>query len=150
MYDTFTKFNCRYAMSLNDVLVQKKTGDEVLTFRNKKTPFTLSNFWQWAFSDLVSNTLRGQFAEFIVATALGIEQDIREEWGAYDLLTEEGISIEVKSASFFKHGNRMVYLRYRLRFQKNNIGMMIWRNILQSGGLMFMSYVYCLQLMLLL
>jgi len=60
-------------MSLNDVLVNKKTGDEVLTFRNKKTSFKLLNFWQWAFSDLVSNTLRGKLAGFIVATALDIE-----------------------------------------------------------------------------
>ncbi|MFN2502624.1 MAG: hypothetical protein ABR530_11560, partial [Pyrinomonadaceae bacterium] len=54
-------------------------------------------------SDLLSNATRGRFAEFIVANALGLTLDaIRDEWGAYDLETPEGIKIEVKSAAYIQ------------------------------------------------
>lgn len=46
-------------------------------------------FWKWAFSDFLSNTLRGVLAEFIVATALGCAHRPRTEWDAYDLVADE-------------------------------------------------------------
>jgi hypothetical protein len=42
-------------------------------------------------------------AEFIVASALGIDLSIpREEWSAWDLTSPEGIQIEVKSAAYLQ------------------------------------------------
>lgn len=39
-------------------------------------------------SDLVSNSIRGKLAEFIVAKALGVDTNMaRDEWQSYDLLT---------------------------------------------------------------
>lgn len=47
--------------------------------------------------------MRGQFAEFIVGAAMGLNvKNIRDAWGAYDLKTETGIKIEVKSASYIQ------------------------------------------------
>jgi len=64
---------------------------------------TLLDFWIWSASDLVSNTTRGILAEFIVASALGINlESIRDEWGAYDLQTQDGITVEVKSAAYIQ------------------------------------------------
>ena len=60
------------------------------------------DFWRWCCSDLVSNATRGIFAEFLVASALGLATGVRDEWGAYDLRTEDGITVEVKSAAYLQ------------------------------------------------
>jgi hypothetical protein len=41
-------------------------------------------------------------AEYIVAKALDIDNKVRIEWDAYDLKTEDGIKIEVKSAAYLQ------------------------------------------------
>jgi hypothetical protein len=80
----------------------RKDGSEI--FRDGVTPldFNLLEFWQWYCSDLVSNALRGCLAEFLVAQALGIANGIRAEWDPYDLSTQEGLTIEVKSAAYLQ------------------------------------------------
>jgi hypothetical protein len=79
--------------------VTLKTGSEPLSTTGK----TLLDFWKWNSSDLVSNTTRGRFAEFIVASALNIDLTIpRDEWSAWDLTSPEGIKIEVKSAAYLQ------------------------------------------------
>ena len=50
-----------------------KTGDEAIQFRGENTGLCLRDFWSWAYSDLLDNTLRGSFSEFLVAAALGID-----------------------------------------------------------------------------
>lgn len=61
------------------------------------------DFWKWSVSDILSNATRGRFAEFIVATATNIDiKQVREEWGAFDLETTDGIKIEVKSAAYLQ------------------------------------------------
>lgn len=60
---------------------------------------TVLDFWQWASSDLLSNAARGTLAEFLVAAALGLGRTTRVEWDAFDLVTPEGLRIEVKSAA---------------------------------------------------
>ena len=37
-------------------------------------------FLAWAYGDLLTNTTRGVLAEYIVATALGIDDTKRVEW----------------------------------------------------------------------
>lgn len=72
-----------------------KTGGEKLAFKDKSLAFSLLDFWRWGFSDILSNATRGIFAEFIVATAAKIDlNEVRDEWGAFDLVTSEGIKIE--------------------------------------------------------
>lgn len=66
-------------------------------------PFSILDFWRWSVSDLVSNATRGILAEFIVATALEIPlNSIRDEWAAWDLTTNDGIKVEVKSAAYIQ------------------------------------------------
>jgi hypothetical protein len=61
------------------------------------------DFWRWSASDLLSNTARGVFAEFIVASALGCPlEGVREGWAAFDLLSLEGIKVEVKSSAYLQ------------------------------------------------
>jgi hypothetical protein len=61
----------------------------------------VSDFWQFALSDLRMNNARGYLAEFLVGKALRIERLTRVEWDAYDLLYGD-ITIEVKSSAFLQ------------------------------------------------
>src|SRR5688500_3044284 len=80
-----------------------RTGKEKLRIAERTLDLSVLDFWRWSASDLLSNATRGRFAEFIVAHALGISFDeIRDEWGAFDLLTPQGIKVEVKSASYIQ------------------------------------------------
>jgi hypothetical protein len=89
------------AEDLGRVLPTRKTGAEFLHESGQSIGPTFLEFWRWSASDLVSNSTRGVLAEFIVGSALGVPLDgSRDEWAAYDLLTPEGIKVEVKSAAY--------------------------------------------------
>lgn len=80
-----------------------KNGNEELFFNEKSVGFSVLDFWQWSVSDLLSNATRGRFAEFIVGTSVGLNsQNLRDEWDAYDITSDKGIKIEVKSASYIQ------------------------------------------------
>lgn len=63
-------------------------------------------FWQWAHSDFLSNAQRGILAEYIVGKALNCLSEKRIEWDAHDLVTYEGIRVEVKSAAYIQSWNQ--------------------------------------------
>ncbi len=67
---------------------------------------TLGDFWAWGYSNILTNNLRGVFAEFLVGTALGVVRDSqRVEWDEFDLLyTYKGKNkgIEVKSSAYLQ------------------------------------------------
>lgn len=95
-----------------------KSGEEELFSQQKSLPFKLFDFWRWNSSDLLSNATRGRFAEFVVATAMGIRLDIpRDEWAAYDLVTPEGIKIEVKSAAYVQswHQDKLSKISFSIK-----------------------------------
>lgn len=88
---------------LGKVHATPKTGNEKLVYNNNALDFSLIDFWRWSASDLLSNATRGIFAEFIVATATKINlRQVRDEWGAFDLETHDGIKIEVKSSAYIQ------------------------------------------------
>lgn len=90
-------------MEFPRILQQPRPGNEPLHFDGQNLGISVIDFWRWSLSDLLSNATRGRFAEFIVAKALDIMFDqIRDEWGAYDLLTPEGIKVEIKSAAYIQ------------------------------------------------
>jgi len=62
----------------------------------------LLEFWEWAHSDIMSNTERGRLAEFIVSKAVGSTSDHRIEWDIYDVKTPDGITIEVKTSAYLQ------------------------------------------------
>lgn len=80
---------------------KRKTGHEIFTGLGNDE-LHLKDFWQWSSSDLVSNATRGILAEFLVATALGLNHGVRNEWDPYDLKTETGVKVEVKSAAYLQ------------------------------------------------
>jgi len=77
------------------------TGLEPFTFHGNETGITLNDFWSWAFSDLLNNTLRGVMAEFLVSSTLPSDK-CRIDWTPYDLISPTGRRIEVKSAAYLQ------------------------------------------------
>lgn len=79
------------------------TGDEHLKFDGMPINRLLSDFWRWHSSDLLNNTLRGAFAEFIVSTALDIDLTTSHiDWEAYDIRGGGGERIEVKCGAYLQ------------------------------------------------
>lgn len=65
------------------------------------TGHTVGDFWQWAYSDILNNRNRSVFAEYLIATALGVLDGVREEWDGCDLRYAD-LRIEVKSSSYLQ------------------------------------------------
>lgn len=84
---------------------RQMTGDEHIMFDDMPTGYLLSDYWAWNASDLLNNTLRGSFCEFIVSAALGIDlSGVNEDWTPYDILMpgDPSIRIEVKSSAYLQ------------------------------------------------
>jgi len=69
----------------------------------------LKHFWEWSASDLISNATRGILAEFLVAAAIGQSDGVRREWDAYDLQTDSGLKLEVKSSAYLQSWHQRDY-----------------------------------------
>jgi len=103
---------CKYP----PIETKKKTGNE--QFLNAGSDvYTLRDFWAWAYSDLVDNTERGKLAEFIVAMALGITEGISGSWDKYDLLSKEGIRVEVKTSAYLQSWSQQNLSKIRFGIQ---------------------------------
>ena len=87
---------------LKEIEITKHSGEEKFRDGSNNLDFNLLSFWQWSSSDVVSNYTRGILAEYMVGKALGCikDDDVRDEGRAYDLDTQAGVRIEVKSAAY--------------------------------------------------
>lgn len=94
-------------------MTRQRTGDENITFNDMPIGYHLSDYWRWNSSDLLNNTLRGSFCEFVVSSALDIDlSGVNDDWGAYDVTfphewQQDGddrdiIRIEVKSGAYIQ------------------------------------------------
>jgi hypothetical protein len=81
---------------------------------------TVGDFWSWAYSDIMGNLNRSVFAEFVVASALGIHDKCRIEWYAYDL-SYQGKKIEVKCSAHLQswQENTPSLIRYDIAKKKS-------------------------------
>jgi len=80
----------------------ENSGKEPLHINGQQLDKNLLSFWQWCRFNILSNALRGILAEYIVSIDIGCEQQIREEWDSYDLITPDGIKVEVKSSGYIQ------------------------------------------------
>lgn len=89
----------------------RKSGDEPITFLGEPAGCSVKDFWSWNCSDLLDNTLRGEYAEFIVAAALKLNiSSQRVSWDPWDLTyplawvdaagRRQDVRIEVKSSAY--------------------------------------------------
>lgn len=72
----------RYMKDISDINLPEirciqKTGEERLSFLGSDAGCCLLDFWKWCGSNVLSNAVRGKFAEFIVGMA---ENRKAEEW----------------------------------------------------------------------
>ena len=81
---------------------ERLSGIELIIDENGQTVSNVQDFWRWAYSDIIGNAERGALAEYIVACALGINHSVRTAWDRYDLLTEDGIAVEVKTSGYLQ------------------------------------------------
>ncbi len=96
-------------MKLPKIIAQKKEGKEKFEYNNENLEFNLKDFWSWNQSDLIENRTRGILAEFIVKQALEIKSENRVEWDDYDLTSNTGKKIEIKSAAYIQSWNQNDY-----------------------------------------
>lgn len=89
--------------------VTRLTGNEQFKSTGLKK-FSVLDFWQYGFSSLNSNVLRGALAEFIVENALkeSTKEEVRSPWGDYDVLYD-GKKIEVKCSSYIQDWDQTDY-----------------------------------------
>lgn len=107
---------------IHPTTADRLTGDEPF----QGVDATVQEFWAFAMSDLRMNNIRGYLAEFLVAKAVGATGP-RVEWDAYDVLTPEGIRVEVKSAGYLQ-----VWAQRRL--SRVSFGSMKGRTWTPEGG----------------
>ena len=87
----------------NAFATHRLTGHEPFTHAGQGTGQDVGGFWSWACSDLLSNSMRGVLAEYIVGLALDVVHDgTRLEWDATDLRTADGLRVEVKSSAYLQ------------------------------------------------
>ena len=73
----------------------------------------VGDFWAWAYSDILTNTSRGTFAEFLVGKALGVVEKVRPTgWEDFDL-SYGGWKIEVKASAYVQSSSAGPYGRER-------------------------------------
>lgn len=83
--------------------MEQLTGNEEFTLHGTSTGLTISDYWSWAYSDLLNNTYRGVMAEFLVYSSLNTTiTQIREDWFPFDVTSPSGRRIEVKSAAYLQ------------------------------------------------
>ena len=122
-----------------------RTGQERLSHNGHSLQYSLLDFWRWSVSDIMSNATRGIFAEFIVATAINLEQTgVRDEWAAYDLETPEGIKLEIKSCAYLQtwHQEKLSSIKFSIkeaRYWDSNTG-----RYSESAKRHVDVYVFCL------
>jgi hypothetical protein len=64
--------------------------------------WTVGDFWAWAYSDILANTARGIFAEFLVGVALDSVESVRPTgWEDFDIRYGDK-KIEVKSSAYLQ------------------------------------------------
>jgi hypothetical protein len=104
--------------NLKAIEVKRKTGAEKFHRNGFAEKFSVLDFWSWSTSDLVINLTRGIVAEFIVAQALNAKENVRIEWGPFDITTPEGISVEVKSAAYFQSWDQKKLSAIQFKYEK--------------------------------
>ena len=80
----------------------KFKGSEEINDEHGNSVATVQDFWAWAYSNLTNNTERGAYAEYLVSIALEAEAITRIDWMPYDVLTPEGIRVEVKTSAYIQ------------------------------------------------
>jgi len=77
---------------------------------------SVGEFWAWAYSDLMGNTVRPLIAEFLVSKLLNAHHGQRIQWDGADV-AYKGLKIEVKSSAYVQswHQDRLSKITFDIR-----------------------------------
>ena len=85
-------------------------GSEPFEFRGAPLPSSVKDFWAWSMSRLIADGPRGDLAEFIINTALGMDvTEPKRGWGECDIVYPHGgkpVRIEVKCSTLLQAWER--------------------------------------------
>jgi len=85
-------------------------GTEPFEVGGRSLPETVKDFWAWSMSRLIADGPRGDLAEFIVNTALGMDMsEPKRGWGECDIVYPYGdklIRIEIKCSTLLQAWER--------------------------------------------
>lgn len=85
-------------------------GSEPFEFRGAPLPSSVKDFWAWSMSRLIADGPRGDLAEFIINTALGMDMtEPKRGWGECDIVYPHGgkpVRIEVKCSTLLQAWER--------------------------------------------
>jgi len=129
---------------LDAIVPERRTGSEPFVDGQRELGFTLLEFWQWANSDLLSNRERGIMAEFLVARALGAHSDARVEWDAKDVVTADGIAVEVKCSAYVQSWKQADYSQISFGIGERRGWDAATNTYAQSASRCADVYVFCL------
>lgn len=87
---------------LGPIDVAVKSGAEQIHRHGEPLDLDVLSFWRWSASNLLSNAMRGIFAEYLVARAVEDTRAVRAEWEPFDVVTKRGVRIEVKSSAYLQ------------------------------------------------
>ena len=131
----------------SDQKPHRLTGGECAIGRGAGTNnLSVLNFWQWAYSDLKANNVRGVFAEWLVSMILGVPQPVRDSWEAWDL-TIEGVKVEVKSGAYVQtwhdensQQSKIIFSGLKAKTWNSDV-----KQYSENKGFNADIYVFCLQ-----
>ncbi len=126
---------------------QKLVGSETLRANDLAIDqSSVLDFWQWAFSDLQANNLRGIFAEWMVAKLTGGSlEGVRDSWREYDLEVEGDLKVEVKAAGYLQSWKQDAPSKIIFTSLKNRIYNYDTREYTENETYNADVYVFCLQ-----
>lgn len=108
-------------MNLSIIQPTQKTGQEPFHINGKSINYNLFSFWQWSNSNILGNALRGILAEYIVSLDIKTPHIMREEWECFDLITQDGVKIEVKSASYIQSWKQKHFSKISFSIQPTRV-----------------------------
>ena len=103
------KYPAIYIRNKEDDIIIDGQGNEITT---------VLDYWKWAHSCLMDNAERGAFAEYLVASAVGGKGEGRINWEKYDVISKEGITIEVKTSAYIQVWGQEKLSNIRFGIQK--------------------------------
>lgn len=141
-------------MKYERISPKRLSGAEEFSNTGRDAAVNVLQYWAWSHSNLSANIERGIVAEFLVASALGIEghPNLRDPWGDSDII-EGDMRVEVKSSAYIqdwaqKDFSRIVFSGLRGRWliegvdnQSNSIPEELNT---EPGGKNYKSHVYVL------
>ena len=106
-------------MKYHELHIRNK-GEDIITDGQGNKVSTVLDYWKWAHSCLLDNVERGAFAEYLVACAVGGKGEGRVNWEKYDILSEDGITIEVKTSAYLQVWGQEKLSAIRFGIQKTH------------------------------